>query len=68
MLHPEPPDLAGAHSGKAATDGSAGAGWIAGLGGGKTASYVTLFVDWEILIVRQHVRQPLSFSISQPLP
>jgi hypothetical protein len=28
---PEAPDLAGAHSGKAATDGSAGAGWIAGL-------------------------------------
>jgi hypothetical protein len=30
VLHPEAPDLAGAHSGKAATDGSAGAGWIAG--------------------------------------
>ncbi len=33
MLHPEAPDLAGAHSGMAATDGSAGAGWIAGFGG-----------------------------------
>ncbi len=30
MLHPEAPDLAGAHSGKAAIDGSASAGWIAG--------------------------------------
>jgi hypothetical protein len=30
VLHPEAPDLAGAHNGKAAADGSAGAGWIAG--------------------------------------
>ncbi len=33
MLHPEAPDLAGVHSRKAATDGSAGAGWTAGFGG-----------------------------------
>ncbi len=30
MLHPEAPGLAGVHSGKAATDGSASGGWIAG--------------------------------------
>jgi hypothetical protein len=32
VLHLEAPDLAGVHIGKASTDGSAGAGWIAGFG------------------------------------
>ncbi len=38
MLHPKAPDLAGAHSGKPATDRSAGAGWIAGFGA-RTGAY-----------------------------